>query len=140
MLDMTTVSVVLPRKSTVILPRVGSVASGYITGMEPTEILAWVDERKVALGIKSDAKVGKMCGHPDVVRNMRRGLSSPKLPALRALAKALGEPPADLFHVPDGKTALPTLDEMEAERLEHLRQAEALRITIDVLRARKRAG
>ncbi len=136
MLDMTGISVNLPRLSTAILPGARIVGSGYITDMEPTEILAWVDARKKALGIKSDAAVGKKCGHPDVVRNMRRGLSSPKLPALRALAKALGEPPAGLFDMPQQRTGLPSLDEMEAERQELLRQAEELRITIDVLRKR----
>lgn len=140
MLDMAPISVILPRKSTAILPNAPSTRPGYITGMELSEILAWVDFRKAALGIKSDAAVSKKAGHPDVIRNMRRGLSRPKTAALRDLAKVLGNPPPGLFDEPSRSTGLPTIEEMEAELVALRRQAEELEITINVLRARKRAG
>jgi hypothetical protein len=107
--------------------------------MEVPEILEWVDRRQRELKLK-DAATSRKAGHPDVIRNMRRGLSRPKTAALRALAQVLGDPPPGLFDEPSGPAAFPMLAEMEAEREKLLQEAEALRITIETLKARMGAG
>lgn len=136
--DMPQLSVSLPRLSTVNLPRARKCGSGYPTAMDRQEILAWIDARKKVRGIKADSKVAKEAGHPDVIRNIRRGISMPKMPALKALAKVLGDPPPGLFDFTEPKSEFPTIEEMQAERDEYLRRADDLRIAIEVLQARFR--
>lgn len=108
--------------------------------MEPDTILAWIDDRKRALGIKSDAKVEKLAKRPDAIRNLRRGRSMPKIQTLRALETVLGNPPEGLFDQPVAAGSMPSIEELEAELAYHQDCTEKLKITLAVLRGRKRAG
>lgn len=70
--------------------------------MELKEILAWIDERKVALDGPSDSEIEKRAKCPSLIQNIRKTLknghgSLPKASSLAALAKVLGNPPAGLL-------------------------------------------
>lgn len=132
---MQSISVKLPLMSTVILPEATIGNSSYITGMGNDEIMQWIEPRLKARKISAN-RASKEAGVPDAIRNIKRGLSKPKIETLWALAKVLGEPPPGLFErVADPLSSpLPTLDDLRAER-------ERLDITISVLEARqKRTG
>lgn len=105
--------------------------------MDRDRILEWITAGLKAKKISAD-KAAREAGHPDVIRNLKRGKSIPKIGALRALAKIIGDPPTDLFEPPP-EPNIPTLDELRAERDEHLRRAEELNRVISFLEER-RAG
>jgi hypothetical protein len=144
--DMQGISVILPNKSTVFLQRAVSVNSGYITGMELKEIVAWVDERKAAKGIRSDLEVERGSGAKWAVQNMRKGLKTgkfvPKVGTLEKLANFLGEPPARLFqpvrapHKPPQSEFQRLVAERDACRqkaLEFTQRADSIEIAIKIL-------
>jgi hypothetical protein len=98
---MDAVSVKLLRKSTAFLLRDRSWDSGYPTGMELKDVIAWVDRRLSALDL-SDRQAEALAKRASLIQNMRKTLrkghgSLPKVASLRDLAKVLGEPPAGLF-------------------------------------------
>lgn len=67
--------------------------------MTITELNAWIDSRKLALGIKRDTEVVRRCGLPkNAVQNIRKarisGTHFPKIDVLEKLEMGLGHEPA----------------------------------------------
>lgn len=149
-------SVKLLRKSTAFLLRDAPFHSGYLTGMELKDILAWIDERLAANKL-SDTKAEKRAKTPSLIQNIRKSVkndygSLPKGSSLAALAKVLGNPPAGLLEPikplgrPSSKSDLSDLEELRAEQaayrekeLEFKKLADAIDVSIAILE-RKKAG
>jgi transcriptional regulator with XRE-family HTH domain len=128
-------SVDLPEMSTAILPDAPELAGGYFTAMDREQLLAWIEAGLKAKNLKAD-RAAKLAGHPDMIRNLRRGVSIPKIGALRALARIIGDPPPGLFETQERHP--PTLEELRAERDEFRRKADELDLVITILE--RRAG
>lgn len=128
--SMPPISVELPRKSTAILQRDRLASSGYFTGMwGAKEIQAWVDRRKEAMDIRSDAEVERRSGKKFIIQNLRKG-NKPKIDGLTALAKALDDWPSEIFGPTTTESAVELL---RAEQLEHQKAIEGIELAIKIL-------
>jgi hypothetical protein len=92
--DMAGVSVILPSKSTAILPHHGDTDPGYITGMEPAVLLALIQRKKEELGI-SYAKIERQAGaRPGTIENLRKAVvnktHAPKPETIAPLVRYVG--------------------------------------------------
>lgn len=146
--SMPPISVKLLPKSTAFLLRDHHGGSGYSTGMwTAKEILVWIDRRKKALGIPSDAAVERLAKKSSIVQNLRKTVrngrgSIPKIAGLKALAAALQDWPSEIFGETSPLDGTPSsdLERLRAEQAmhrqkeeEHRRKAEAIEIAIEVL-------
>lgn len=135
---MTPLSVCVPKKSTVVLPKAKILGAGYSTGMEVSEILEWIERRLVAKDISAARASTLAVGHPDAIRNMQRGFGKPKIETLQRLAEVLGDPPAGLLYgraLDAPQSTLPSLDVLRADLEKAKREVERLQITIETLEA-----
>lgn len=100
MLLMPQLSVILPDKSTAILPGAEPVNSGHPTGMDLPAILQRIELRLKTLGLSPDA-AARAAEVPDAIRNIRRAVEKGKgginARTLSRLAKALKTTPAWLL-------------------------------------------
>ncbi len=102
--DIASISVSLPVLSTVKLPDVGSVGSGYSTGMDLTVLLNKID-RYLRIQKTTDNALSKKAGSQDAIRNLRRYASGEikgmwTLDTLEAVARAMGTSSWELLRPP----------------------------------------
>jgi hypothetical protein len=126
--DISSVSVELPHVSTEILPDARQFRFGHTTAMELAQILALIDQRVDELKAAGDTRklsdhaISKAAGANDAIRNMRRGISTPKAKALTAIGKYLG---INLLADPAAGKLTPGPDEMALLRDELKRTTAA---------------
>ena len=127
------ISVILPRKSTAILPKDKISRPGYVFAMGFEELHEWVKRRLKAKGL-SEYRAASLAGHPDSLRNIRRRIAMPKIETLRHLAEVLGEPPPGLFDGAAAPTKHFTIAELEERLKKAEREVEDLKSAISTLK------